>query len=75
MLPAHPVMVWTDDRYDVGDELDLDVFPGDGTTLEFVGRVEWVQDMPDEKPAAYRVGIRLSSKSVEHRDLLAKLLE
>jgi len=70
----HPVMVWTDDEYSVGDELSLDVFPGDGTTLEFLARVEWVQALPGREPAAFHVGLRLSSKTPESRNELAKLL-
>lgn len=73
LVPTHPVMVWTDDAYDVGDELSVDVFPGDGTTLEFLGRVEWVHETGT--PAAFRVGLRLSSKSESQRDRLEGLLE
>lgn len=74
LLPTHPVMVWTDDEYAVGDELSVDIFPGDGTTLEFLGRVEWVHELPDGQPAAFRVGLRISSKSESHRDQLERLL-
>lgn len=75
LLPVHPVMVWTDDEHAVGDELSVDVFPGDGTTLEFRGRVEWVQEMPDAEPARFRVGLRLSSTSAAHTAVLSRLLE
>lgn len=75
LLPTHPVTVWTDDAYAVGDELEVDVFPGDGTTLEFIARVEWTQEIPAGDPAAWRVGLRLSSKSASQRDALHALLD
>lgn len=66
MLPMVTVRVFSDDDYDVGDELSVDVFTGGGVTLPFLGRVEWVESVDDGR-AHWQVGLRLSPKSEFNR--------
>lgn len=51
------VMVWTDEAPPVGSRLGLDVFRGDGTTLESIAEVAWVTPVPRATPARFRLGL------------------
>ena len=72
LQPTVNVYVWTDDDYAPGDELSVDVFPGDGRTVEFLARVEWV-DVPGT-PAAFRVGLKLAAKVAGQLEEIVPLL-
>ena len=57
-----------------GSKLWFDVFPGDGTTLELMARVDWSEAQPEDGPARYRLGLMVSSPTVPARERLEALL-
>lgn len=68
-------MVWTDDDdYGAGTRLALDVFPGDGTTLELFAEVAWVDAQPAAAPARFRLGLEVSGPTEAALDEVERLL-
>lgn len=67
-------MVWTDDAQAVGDRLYVDVFPGNGQTLELSARVAWVEPQPDDTPARFRLGLAVFAPHDAVLDEVERLL-
>jgi hypothetical protein len=51
------VRIYSDERLEVGERLELEFFLPDGTTVEASGRVVWTRDMPEGAEAVYDVGL------------------
>jgi len=68
------LMVWTDDRYTIGDLLSFDVFPGNGSTLELTAKVSWVDPQPNETPARFRLGLAVFAPHETVLDEVERLL-
>lgn len=62
------VRIYCDERLDVGKQLGLEFFLPDGTTVETIGKVVWIKEMPPEAEAIFDVGmefIELSEDAIE----------
>ena len=68
------LMVWSDDKHAIGDRLYVDVFPGNGTTLELTARVSWVDPQPTEAPARFRLGLAVFAPHEAVLDAVEQLL-
>ena len=51
------VRIYSDERLDVGERLELEFFLPEGTTVEALGRVVWIKEMPPREEAVYDVGL------------------
>ncbi|MDP1824206.1 MAG: hypothetical protein Q8L48_13215 [Archangium sp.] len=68
------VMVWTDEAPEVGARLGFDVFRHDGSTVESLAQVAWVDHQPGDAPARYRLGLSVFAQCGLHFDELEELL-
>ena len=68
------LMVWTDDEHATGDRLCVDVFPGNGITLELTARVSWVDPQPNQTPARFRLGLSVFAPREAVLDEVERLL-
>lgn len=68
------VMVWTDEAPAVGTRLGLDVFRGDGTTLESIAHVAWIAPQPKPAPALFRMGLAVFAQTDPGLEELERLL-
>lgn len=71
---ALKVMVWTDEAPPVGARLGLDVLRSDGTTLESIADVAWVDPQPAATPARFRLGLAVFTQTDPGLDELEQLL-
>lgn len=69
------VMVWTDEAVEVGSRLGFEVFRGDGTTLESIADVAWVEPQPRPSPARFRLGLAVFARTDPGQEALERLLE
>ena len=60
--------IYSDERLEVGEQLDLDFFLPDGSRIKSRAKVSWIKEMPEGKEALYDVGmefIELSKATTE----------
>lgn len=68
------VMVWTDEAPAVGTHLNFDVIRHDGTTVEAVAEVTWVDPQPSAEPARFRLGLAVFAPTQPSLEELERLL-
>jgi hypothetical protein len=51
------VRIYSDERLDVGGQLELEFFLPDGSTVKAMGKVAWIKEMPEGAEALYDVGM------------------
>ena len=68
------VMVWTDEAPEVGSRVGLDVFRPDGSTLESIAEVAWVDPQPRPSPARFRLGLSVFPRNDPGLEELERLL-
>lgn len=66
--------VHSDDRFRVGDRLDIDVLAPDGDPVRCWGIVVWVTELPADDPARFDIGLRFTDMSEPDLQRLARLL-
>lgn len=64
------VRIYSDEWLDVGERLELEFFLPEGTTVETLGRVVWIKEMPKEAEAMYDLGLEFIGLS---EDAIKKL--
>jgi hypothetical protein len=68
------VMVWTDEAPEVGARLGFEVLTPQGTSVESLAQVSWVEPQPEEHPARYQLGLEVFAQCAPHFDELERLL-
>lgn len=68
------VMVWTDEAPAVGTHLNFDVIRHDGTTVEAIAEVTWVDPQPAAEPARFRLGLAVFAQTQPSLEELERLL-
>ena len=68
------VIVWTDEAPAVGTNLNFDVLRHDGTTVEAVAEVTWVDPQPTAEPARFRLGLAVFAPTQLGLEELERLL-
>lgn len=66
--------VFTDERFKVGDRLDLDVLLPDGITVRCWARVVWLGALADGAPAKFDVGLKFLDMAEPDIQRLASVL-
>ncbi len=69
------VRVYTDERLYVKEQLELEFFLPDGSTVEAVAKVIWIQDMLPGSEALYDVGLEFVELAEEAKKKLKVVLE
>ena len=65
------VRIYSDERLNVGERLELEVFLPDASTVEARAKVAWIKEMPEGAEAVYDVGMEF----VELREEAIKKLK
>ncbi|MBZ4395894.1 PilZ domain-containing protein [Myxococcus sp. XM-1-1-1] len=68
------VRIYSDDAYTEGSNLEVDLFLGDGTTLECRARVAWLRKLPKDAAAVYEVGLAFMDVPPEALERLKSVL-
>jgi len=74
-LSLQGVRIYSDERLDVGQTLELEFFFPNGITLEVMARVVWIKKLPPGSAGVYDVGmefINLSEKALKELDAVLK---
>jgi len=67
--------VFTDERFAVGDRLDLDVLLPDGVTVRCWAEVVWILDLDASAPAPFDVGLKFTDMDLDDIQRLAAVLK
>src|SRR5262245_33390406 len=68
------VRIWSDERYDVGDRLIVEFFPESAEPGAFRAEIAWIDELPDDAPARYDIGLRVVSLDESHKAALQSVL-
>ncbi|WP_342378613.1 PilZ domain-containing protein [Myxococcus stipitatus] len=68
------VRIYSDELYSEGSQLEVDLYPGDGSTLECRARVAWLRKLPKDAVARYEVGLAFMDVSPETLERLKSVL-
>ena len=66
--------VFSDQRYDRGQRLDLDVVPPDGAAVRCWAEVVWVVELGPDAPARFDIGLKFTDMSPSDIQRLAAVL-
>jgi c-di-GMP-binding flagellar brake protein YcgR len=69
------VRIFSDEPLEVGEQLALEFFFPDGSTVEAIAKVAWIKEMPEEAEAVYDVGMEFLALSESDTDKLKKVLK
>ncbi|MCC6809791.1 MAG: PilZ domain-containing protein [Deltaproteobacteria bacterium] len=69
------VRIYTDDRYKVGDRLELEVLLPDKTWIVVEAQVVWLSAIASGEPAKFDVGLEFSKIAAADAEKLAALIE
>jgi len=69
------VRIYSDERLDIGQELDLEFFLPSGALLEAKARVVWLKELPPGSPGIYDVGLEFLALSGKTRNELSSVLK
>jgi c-di-GMP-binding flagellar brake protein YcgR len=67
--------IYSDERLDVGERLELDFFLPDGSTVKARAKVSWIKEMPEGKEALYDVGMEFMELSEAATEKLKTVLK
>jgi hypothetical protein len=73
-LSSGGVRIYSVQRLDIGQELDLEFFLPNGSVLEAKARVIWIKELPPGSKGIYDVGMELIKLSGKARKELALVL-
>jgi hypothetical protein len=68
------VRIFSDERLDLGQELDLEFFLPNGSVLEAKSRVIWLKELPPGSKGVYDVGLEFAALSKKARRELSSVL-
>ena len=68
------VRVYTDDRHQMGEHLELELFMPSGDTLTLDTVVAWIEELEVTGPARFELGLRFVDVSPETEAQLAAVL-
>jgi hypothetical protein len=68
------VRIYSDQRLDIGQELDLEFFLPSGSIVEAKAKVVWIRELPPGSKGIYDVGMELIKLSGKARKELALVL-
>jgi len=68
------VRVYSDDPMDLGHRLEIELKLPDESTLTFLAEVVWLQELPDEAPASYDIGLQFLDLTPEDVEALEAVL-
>ena len=69
------VRIYSDERLEVGQELNLEFFLPAGTSIEARARVIWFRELPPGAPGLYDVGIEFVALAKKAREAIEQVLE
>jgi c-di-GMP-binding flagellar brake protein YcgR len=69
------VRIYSDERLDIGQELDLEFFLPHGSVLEARARVVWLKELPSESLGIYDVGLEFLALPQKARKELSLVLK
>jgi hypothetical protein len=67
--------VFSDDRMKIGSKLNLELMPDPETTVQVLARVAWIDELADDAPAKYDVGLEFLDVPEEMVSRLAAILQ
>jgi hypothetical protein len=67
--------VFSDDRMKVGSKLNLELMPDAETTVQVLARVAWIDELPEDAPAKFDVGLEFLDVPEEMVSRLAAILQ
>jgi len=68
------VRIYSDEQYSVGSQLEVDLFLGDGSSLECRARVAWINKLPKDAVARFEVGLAFMDSTPEMLERLKTVL-
>ena len=69
------VRIYSDERFKIGRKLELDLRLPDGSPLQCIAEVAWIQALPEGAPAAYDLGLRFLKVPPGGIERIASILE
>lgn len=69
------VRIYSDERLEVGQELDLEFFLPDGAAIKAKGRVIWFRELPPGAPGVFDVGLEFLALSKKARKALGSVVK
>jgi hypothetical protein len=69
------VRIYSDEWLDVGERLELEFFLPEGTTVDAIGRVVWIKEMPEGEEALYDLGLEFIGLSEDAVKKLKRVLK
>lgn len=66
--------VFSDEQFEVGSQLDLDVFLADGSTIRCWAQVVWLVQLDSGAPARFDVGLKFTDMADPDIQRLASVL-
>lgn len=69
------VRIYSDERIDEGERLELEFFLPSGSSVEAIARVVWIKELPPKAGALYDVGLEFIDLSDEAVEVLKAVLE
>jgi Tfp pilus assembly protein PilZ len=69
------VRIYTDDRYKVGERLELEVLLPDKSWITVDAHIVWITELPDGGPARYDVGLEFAKLAQKDAERIAALIE
>jgi len=69
------VRIYSDDRLDVGQELELEFFLPNGAFLKAKARVIWIKELPPGAKGVYDVGLEFLALPKKAKEELGQVLE
>lgn len=67
--------VFSDERMKVGSKLNLELMPDPETSVSVLARVAWIDELPEDSPAKYDVGLEFLDVPEEMISRLAAILQ
>ncbi len=68
------VRVYSDELMEPGHKLEVELRLPDRSTMTFLSEVVWVQELPEDAPAAYDVGLQFLDLAPEDVQALEAVL-
>lgn len=69
------VRIYSDEWLDEGERLELEFFLPDGQSVEAIGKVVWIKEMPPEAEAVFDVGMEFVELGEDAIEKLRRMLK
>jgi hypothetical protein len=67
--------VFSDERMKIGSKLNLELMPEPETSVQVLARVAWIDELPEDSPAKFDVGLEFLDVPEEMISRLAAILQ